>query len=148
MIGTHFTPFYSYALAHEAFHSYVEHPLYLGAGLLYFYPLVGANPVPHGPSPLVKIVSLVLQMVPETMTGFFLYTAPRVLYPAYATVDRPFGPGPLADQQLGGALMWCSGMVVDAVWIAVAVQAWLRSEASAGRRSDRRLAAQRVAGAT
>jgi putative membrane protein len=140
LLGTHFTPFYNYALTHDAVHVYVEHPLYLGVALLYFYPLVGANPVPHGPAPLVKVVSLVLMMAPESMTGFFIYAASRVLYPAYAVVDRPFGPAPLADQQLGGALMWCSGMLIDAVWIAMAVQAWLRAEARAGRRIDRQLA--------
>ncbi len=145
LIGVHFTPFFNYALTHDAVHTYVEHPLYLGVALLYFYPLVGANPVPHGPSPLVKAVSLVLQMAPESLTGFFLYTASGVLYPAYATVSRPFGPAPLADQQWGGGLMWCSGMVINAVWITFAVQAWLRAEARATRRIDREIAAERAA---
>jgi len=142
LLGTHFTPFYNYAVTHEAAHRFVEHPLYLTAGLLYFYPLVGANPVPHGPRPLAKVVSLVLMMAPETMTGFFIYSSSELLYPAYATVDRPIIPSALADQQLGGALMWCSGMVIDSVWIAVAVHAWLQSETRAGRRLDRELAAE------
>jgi putative copper resistance protein D len=145
LLGTHFTPFYNYAVTHEAVHRYLEHPLYLTAGLLYFYPLVGANPVPHGPRPLAKVVSLVLMMAPETMTGFFIYTAPQLLYPAYAGIERPIVTSALADQQLGGALMWSSGMVIDAVWIAVAVQAWLQSEARAGRRLDAQLAAERAA---
>ncbi len=132
LLGAHFTPFYNYAVTHPAVHAYVEHPLYLTVALLYFYPLVGANPVPHGPPPLGKAVSLVLQMGPESMTGFFIYTAGVVLYPAYTTAVRPFGPDPLRDQQIGGALMWCSGMLINAVWIALAVQAWLRAEARAG----------------
>jgi cytochrome c oxidase assembly factor CtaG len=145
LLGTHFTPFYNYAVTHEVVHRLVEHPLYLTAGLLYFYPLVGANPVPHGPRPLAKVVSLVLMMAPETMTGFFIYTSTQVLYPAYASIDRPIIASALADQQLGGALMWCSGMVIDSVWIAVAVHAWLQSEARAGRRVDLQVAAE-VAG--
>jgi len=145
LLGTHFTPFYNYAVTHEAAHRYLEHPLYLTAGLLYFYPLVGANPVPHGPRPLAKVLSLVLMMAPETMTGFFIYTSPLLLYPAYAGIERPIITTALADQQLGGALMWSSGMVIDAVWIAVAVHAWLQSEARAGRRLDAQLAAERAA---
>ena len=94
LLGTHFTGFYDYALTHPAVHDYVEHPLYLTVALLYFYPLIGANPVPHGPAPLVKVVSLVLQMAPESMTGFFIYSASGVLYTFYLTTDRPFGPGP------------------------------------------------------
>ena len=142
LLGTHFTPFYNYAVTHEAVHRYLEHPLYLTAGLLYFYPLVGANPVPHGPKPLVKVVSLVLMMAPETMTGFFIYSADQVLYPAYATLDRPIIASALADQQLGGALMWCSSMVIDVVWITVAVHAWLQAETRATRRIDLQLAAE------
>jgi cytochrome c oxidase assembly factor CtaG len=142
LLGTHFTPFYNYAVTHEAVHRYVEHPLYLTAGLLYFYPLVGANPVPHGPKPLAKVVSLLLMMAPETMTGFFIFSADQVLYPAYARLDRPIIASALADQQLGGALMWCSAMVIDVVWITVAVHAWLQAETRAGRRINLQLAAE------
>jgi putative membrane protein len=144
LMGVHFTPFYNYALTHPAVHMFVEHPLYLTVALLYFYPLVGANPVPHGPSPLVKAVSLVLQMAPDSATGFFIYVASGVLYPAYLAEPRPFGPEPLADQQLGGGLMWCSGMLINAVWIMFAVQAWLKAEARVTRRVDREIASQRV----
>ena len=144
LIGVHFTPFYNYAITHPWAHVYVEHPLYLTVAVLYFYPLVGANPVPHGPSPLVKAISLLLMMAPESMTGFFIYVARHVLYPAYEAGPRPFGPGPLTDQQLGGGLMWCSGMLISAVWIAFAVQSWLRADARATRRIDREIAAERA----
>ncbi|MEO7069381.1 MAG: cytochrome c oxidase assembly protein, partial [Nostocoides sp.] len=142
MLGTHFTPFYNYALTHPAVHDYVEHPLYLSVALLYFYPLVGDNPLPHGPPALTKVISLIAQMGPESMTGFFIYTSRGLLYPAYAHSNRPFGPGPLADQQLGGALMWCGGMVIGAVWISVAVAGWLKAESRKARRMDRQIAAE------
>ena len=148
LVGTHFTPFYDYAVTHPLVHDYVEHPLYLGVALLYFYPLIGANPVPHGPAPLTKVASLVLMMGPEAMTGFFIYTARNVLYPAYAVSARPFGLDALSDQQLAGGLMWCSGMVIGALWIAVAIQAWLRAEARKGRRIDRQIAAELAGPAT
>jgi putative copper resistance protein D len=140
LIGTHFSPFYQYALTHEAVHRFVEHPLYFGVGLLYFYPLIGANPVPHGPPPIAKVASLVLMMVPETMTGFFLYSSTVVFYPWYAQALRPWGPTPLLDQQLGGALMWTFGMLIGAVWIVVAVLAWLRDEQRKARAFDRQAA--------
>jgi len=140
LLGTHFSPLYNYATVHPMVHQFVEHPLYLGVALLYYYPLVGANPNPHGLPSLGKAVSLLLQMVPETMTGFFIFSAGYVLYPAYATVYRPFGPAPLPDQQLGGALMWGVGMVIDAVWIAIAVRGWLREEERKARRIDQEIA--------
>ena len=136
IVGTHFTPFYELTLEHENMHRFVEHPLYLGAALLYFYPLLPGNLAPRRLSPALRMVSLSLMMVPETMTGFFIYASPFVMYPFYAQVHRPFGPGPLADQQLGGALMWAGSMAIDAGWIALAAHEWLLSEARKGRRLD------------
>ncbi len=144
LLGTHFTGFYNFAISHPLAHAYVEHPLYITAAFLFYYPLLGDNPVPHGPSPLVKVVSLFAMGAPMSMTGFFIYTARSVLYPAYTRVDRPFGPSPLADQQLAGALMWCVGMVIEITWVGFAVHSWLREEARSAERSDRAVLAERA----
>ena len=146
IVGTHFSPFYELTLEHPNLHRFVEHPLYLGAALLYFYPLLPGNLAARRISPATRMVSLTLMMVPETMTGFFIYASTFVMYPFYATVNRPFGPGPLADQQLGGALMWAGSMGIDAVWIALAAHEWLRSEEAKGRRVDAVLARELQAG--
>lgn len=146
LVGTHFTPFYDLALRHQWLHLYVEHPLYLGSALLYFYPLVGSNPAPRRPAPALRVVSLFLMMVPETLTGFFLYSSGYVRYPFLATVHRPFGPGPLADQQLGGALMWAGSMAIDTVWIALGMLVWLRTEERRTRRVDAQIARELAAG--
>ena len=140
IVGAHFTPFYEYALEHEGIHRFVEHPMFLGAALLYFYPLLPGNLTTRKVSPAARMVSLSLMMVPETMTGFFIYASPFVMYPFYAQVDRPFGPATLADQQLGGALMWAGSMAIDAVWISLAAHEWLLGEARKARRLDSVLA--------
>ncbi|MGZ4506598.1 MAG: cytochrome c oxidase assembly protein [Blastococcus sp.] len=136
LLGTHFTPFYEYSLEHEAVHIYVEHPLYLGAALIYYYPLISANPGPMRVPHSLRSVSLFSMMFPETMAGFFIYAAGYVMYPHYARVERPFGPSPLVDQQLGGALMWGGSMIIDSVWVALAVAAWLRNEGQRATRID------------
>src|SRR5262249_15938033 len=56
LLGTHFSPFYNYAITHPMLHQFVAPPLYLGVALLYYYPLVGANPNPHGLPSLGKAV--------------------------------------------------------------------------------------------
>ena len=114
--------------------------MFLGAALLYFYPLLPGNLTTRRVSPAARMVSLALMMVPETMTGFFIYASPFVMYPFYAGVDRPFGPGALADQQLGGAFMWAGSMAIDAIWISLAAHEWLLSEARKGKRLDALLA--------
>lgn len=140
LCGTHFSPFYEFALEHEWAHKYVEHPLYLGVALLYYYPLMGRGPFAQRVRPSHKIVSLLLMMIPEAITGFFIYASPYVLYPHYAAVHRPFGPGALADQQLGGALMWAGSMLLDTGWVALAVRDWLVEDTRKTRRADQQSA--------
>jgi len=136
VLGTHFSPFYDYSLNHAWAHQFIEHPLFLGAALLYFYPLLGNSPGPNPVPPARRVVSLALMMAPEAFTGFFIYSTPYVMYRFYASTDRPFGPGPLADQQLGGALMWSSGMLLDTAWLVLAAHDWLRADARRTRRID------------
>jgi cytochrome c oxidase assembly factor CtaG len=136
LVGTHFSPFFEYALRHPLVHDFVEHPLYLGVALLFYYPLLPGNPSPQRLAPAWRALSLFLMMIPETMTGFFIYASNYLLYPFYGVVQRPFGPAPLADQQLAGALMWSGSMLIDSVWVTVAVLEWLKSEERRAHRID------------
>ena len=136
LMGTHFSPFYEFALEHPLVHNYVEHPLYLGIALVYYYPLLSVNPGPRRVPYAARALSLFTIMFPETMTGFFIYASRYVMYPFYAHVQRPFGGGAIADQQLGGALMWAGSMLIDSVWVVLAVAAWLRSERAVAERID------------
>jgi putative copper resistance protein D len=144
LVGTHFSPFFDYSLRHPLVHEFIEHPLYLGVALVFYYPLLPGNPSPRRLAPAWRALSLFLMMIPETMTGFFIYASRYLLYPFYGTVARPFGPGPLTDQQLAGSLMWSGSMLIDAVWVSVAVLDWLHSEEKRSHRIDlETLAAQR-----
>jgi cytochrome c oxidase assembly factor CtaG len=136
LMGTHFSPFFNFALNHPLVHEYVEHPLYLGAALIYYYPIVGHNSVPRLVTPATRVISLFTMMLPETMTGFFIYSSNYLMYPFYGHVVRPFGPGPLKDQQLAGALMWSGSMVIDSIWVTLAVLEWLHSEERRSHRLD------------
>jgi cytochrome c oxidase assembly factor CtaG len=83
------------------------------------------------------VLSLFSIMLPTSAVGFFIYAAPHVAYPFYAHVDRPFGPGALVDQQLAGALMWSTAMVLSALWVCVAGARFLHEEEARGRRVNR-----------
>lgn len=136
LVGTHFSPFFNYSLNHPLVHDYVEHPLYLGAALVYYYPLLGRNSSLRRVKPSMRVVSLFLMMIPESMTGFFIYGSNYLLYPFYGHVSRPFGFSPLKDQQFAGALMWGGAMLIDTVWVSLAVLEWLRSEERRSHRID------------
>ncbi|MGZ4477371.1 MAG: cytochrome c oxidase assembly protein [Nocardioidaceae bacterium] len=136
MVVSHIPGVYDYALAHPLVHDYVEHPVYLFSALVFFYPLLSPTAGPHHVPEGLRVLSMFTVMVPMAFLGFFVYAAPRLAYPFYAHVDRPFGPGPLADQRLAGALMWSSSMLLGVVWVVVAGLNWLRAEERRGRRVD------------
>ena len=140
MAGSHVPTIYDFALNHPLVHDFVEHPLYVASALLYFYPLLAPTPVrrniPHG----LRALSVFTMMIPMAFLGFFIYAAPHLRYPYYAHVVRPFGPGPLQDQQLSGALMWSSAMILGAVWFCVVGLRWLQAEERRSHRVDRAVA--------
>ena len=136
MTVSHVPAVYDYALGHPVVHDFVEHPVYLFCALVFFYPLLSPTAGPHHVPRGLRVLSMFTVMVPMAILGFLVYAAPHVAYPFYAHVARSFGPGPLADQRLAGALMWVSSMVLGVAWVVGAGLSWLRAEERRGRRVD------------
>ena len=132
---SHFSPLFDAALENEVAHV-AEHALFMGAALLFWWPVVGADPsvwrLPHP----ARIGYLFLGMPQSSFLGLAIFSAPGVLYPHYATLQRPWGPSALVDQQWAGGIMWAGGDAVFLVAMVTAIVAWLRSEEAEGRRVD------------
>ena len=43
-------------------------------------------------------------------------------------------------QRLGGALMWSGSMIIDAIWLAIAVSDWLKDDERRSREIDEEIA--------
>lgn len=142
--GSHFSPLFSAALDDPLVHT-GEHLLYLGAGLLFWWPVVGADPSPRRLGYAGRVVYLGLQMPVHAITGLAIYFAPQVLYPHYLSVERSWGPAPLADQQLAGAMMWGAGDLLLMVAVILTFAAWMRADERRARRLERRPTAERMA---
>jgi cytochrome c oxidase assembly factor CtaG len=139
MWATHFTPIFNAALENEALHS-AEHLLYLGAGALFWWPVVGADPIRWRLSPIGRMVYLASQMPFNTAVGLAIYYAPAVLYPHYAALTRTWGPDPFTDQQVAGITMWGIGDVILLGALVLAVAAWLRADEIHSRRAREKAA--------
>jgi putative membrane protein len=138
MWATHFSSLYDAALEDPIIHL-VEHALYLGVALLFWWPVVGADPSPWRMPHALRIGYLFVGMPQSSFLGLAILSAPQLLYPHYATIERDWGPPALADQQLAGGIMWVGGDLVFLVAMVLAVWVWLRAEEDAGRRHDARL---------
>lgn len=136
--GWHFSALYNLALGNDAIH-YGEHASFLFVALLFWWPVIGPDPQPwHMPHP-VRLLYLFLAMPQNSFLGVALLSTERVLYLHYVTVIRTWGPTPLDDQHLGGALMWVFGDIVFLTAMVGIVWAWMRFEDVRTVRLDARL---------
>ncbi len=75
--------------------------------------------------------------------GLALLSANHVLYPTYATVEGPAKA--LADQRIGGTLMWVMGMFHIVPALALVMLAWMRADEREALRVDAQLLRAQVA---
>ena len=141
--GWHFSVLYDQALENQALH-YFQHATFLGAALLFWWPVVGADPSPWRMPHPVRLLYVFLAVPQNSFLGVALMSAPTVLYPHYVTNQRDWGLSPLDDQALGGAIMWVVGDLAFVAAMMVVVLLWMRREDRRTERLDRRLAAERA----
>ena len=127
MWGTHFSPLFDAALEDRLAHD-LEHLLFLGTALLFWWPAVGLDPSPYRLSHPARILYTFLQMPQNTFLAVAILYAPAPLYPHYATLAASWLPDPLADQQLAAGIMWLGGDLVFLAAIFALVLGWSRRE--------------------
>lgn len=127
LIATHFSPLANAGMVNPNVHC-LELALFLLAGLIYYYPVMDGNPTPFPVPYSTRVASLFAMMLPETMTGFFLYSGNRLLHSVDMKMASNSTMSPLRDQHFGGALMWAMGMLIDSVWVVLAARDWFENE--------------------
>ena len=138
MWTVHFTSFYDLALENEVAHV-AEHILFLSVAALFWWPVIGLDPTAARLGWPGRIAYVFLAMPQQSFLGVAIHQAKAPLYPHYATIERTWGPNPLADQQLAGTIMWVAGDFLFIGVLIFAVLAWMRHEQRATRHLDRRL---------
>jgi putative membrane protein len=144
MWGSHFSPLFEAALENDTIHN-VEHLLFVGSALLFWWPVVGLDPSPWRMPHPVRALYAGLQMPQNTFLSLAIFSATAPLYEHYVALARTWGPDPLTDQQAAGAIMWVVGDLTFLFAILLVVRAWMRSEDRAAAAVDSRLAAQEAA---
>src|SRR5439155_3313945 len=106
----HAPALYDLALHSPGWH-FVQHASFLGAALLFWYPVV--RPYPSRPrwSAWLLFPYLIIADLSNTILSALFTFSNRVLYPYYAEVPRLAGLSVLEDQSAAGVLMWVPGSV-------------------------------------
>ncbi len=133
----HAPPLYEAALGNPAIHL-AQHACFTGAALLFWWtalrPISGQSYAPL----LGRLVYLFVAAIPSSLLGILLTFSGSPLYPSYVrAAGSPLGLSlmsdwnltPLADQQLGGLLMWVPGGLV---YLLAIVWLWVRWSSRSG----------------
>lgn len=149
----YFTGWYDATLGNALLHELL-HVHFLVVGCLFFWPLLGVDPVPgRAPFPFrLLMVGTTLPFHAFLGVAIMSVTAEgqgllaREHYLGLHTFAEAVG-----QQQLGGALLWASGDVVGLLFLLVLLTQWMRVSEREAAREDRRLdrldaAAARVEG--
>lgn len=123
----HFTPLYDAATDNLPLHA-LEHALLLGTAVLFWAQVVGPGATLSHP---LRLLYLVVAMPQNTFLALAIFSSSRVLYPHYAGLRDP-----LADQRLGGGIMWVAGDLVLLVAVLIVAAAWARHEERQNRISE------------
>lgn len=134
------------SLAHELTHAH-----FVLTGCLFFWPLLGLDPLPNRWPYPARALLMVLSVPFHTVLGLTIMQSNTLL-------GGDFYPGlhldwaePFADQKLAGGILWAGGEVVSVTMLGVLVLQWIRQQEREAKRIDRALdraeAAQRRAAA-
>lgn len=123
----HLSPLYEAGLRHPLLHD-LEHVVLLSAALVFWAPVLGADPVRHAPGWVGRLLYLLGAMPVMSAVGIALATGHSVRYPAYLVPARALGISPLADQHLAGMIMWSGDAVLGVIALAIAWHGLLQDE--------------------
>ena len=105
LLGWHAPALFTLGMHSEVWH-FVEQMSFLGAGFLFWWPVVQPWPsVATGPQ-WSTLLYLFLATLPCDILSGFLVFSDQVAYPVYFSMPRHFGFSVMEDQQCAAALMW------------------------------------------
>jgi len=142
--GIHFTWIYEAALHNNGLHA-LEHIVLLVTALLFWMPIVRADPAPSGLSYPARILYLFVAMPAMAFLGLTIVSSRQVLYPTYAHADGVARA--LTDQRAAGAIMWAGTMVWIVPALGFVLLEWMRADEREAARVDARLERATMRGA-
>ncbi|MFF3868474.1 cytochrome c oxidase assembly protein [Micromonospora sp. NPDC001898] len=134
----YFTDLYRYTLEHAWAHE-VVHAHFIMTGCVFFWPLLGLDPLPgRWPYP-GRALLMVLSVPFHTVLGLTIMQSTTLFggdwYPSLGlTWSNPWD-----DQVVAGGILWAGGEFVSVTMLAVLVAQWIRQSEREARRLDREL---------
>jgi cytochrome c oxidase assembly factor CtaG len=139
----YFSGWYEASLRSDFVHEMMHMHLVL-VGSLFFWPLMGVDPIPGRVAYPFRMMLIVMTLPFHAFLGITIMGQTELLggswYPDLH--DGPMGewlPDPHDDQHLAGGILWGSGDLVGLVFFGVLFAQWVRASFKEAAREDRRL---------
>ena len=137
----YFTDWYT-ATLHSAYQHEVMHVHLVLVGSLFFWPLLGVDPLPGRMSHPFRLLVIFLTLPFHAFLGVTIMGQSELIGGDwYPSLHRTMGwlPDPADDQRLAGGILWASGDLIGLIFFVVLFTQWVRASMQEARREDRRL---------
>lgn len=134
----HIPAAYDLALDNRWVH-YLEHVSFFVTAALFWWPVIGAAPLPSPLSYPARLIYTFLAWLPGSFLGAGMTLSHDALYSHYVRTAEMLGIDAQYDQQLAGLIMWVPGDVLFAVILILLFVAYMNHEQRQEERLDREL---------
>jgi len=134
----YFSSLYELTLRNGFVHE-LMHAHFLATGCLFFWPLLGRDPLPgRWPYP-ARALLMVLSVPFHTVLGLTIMQSATLLGGDwYPSLNLPWAD-PVADQVTAGGVLWAGGEIISVAMLAVLVGQWVQQSRREAARIDRQL---------
>jgi cytochrome c oxidase assembly factor CtaG len=135
----YFSGWYDATLRSAALHDLL-HLHFILVGALFFWPLLGLDPVPGRVIYPFRLMLTFLTLPFHAFLGITIMSSTSLIAEDwYTSFGRSWPPSPLHDQYIAGGLLWGSGDIVGLFFFGVLFVQWVKQSQREARREDRRL---------
>jgi putative copper resistance protein D len=135
----YFSGIYEATLRSGLLHEWM-HLHFVVVGCLFFWPLVGLDPVPGRVAYPFRLLIVFATLPFHAFLGVTIMTMQGVIASDwYFGLNRDWSPSPADDQRTAGGILWGAGDLVALVIFAVLFAQWVRQSQREAAREDRRL---------
>lgn len=135
----YFTPLYEATLSNEFLHNW-NHLHFVVVGCLWFWVILGIDPLPGRPSHPMRLLAVFLTLPFHAFLGVAIMSSSEIIGGHwYEEVARTWGPTLAEDQRIAGSMLWAWGDVMAVVMMIILFVQWARAADREAVRVDREL---------
>jgi cytochrome c oxidase assembly factor CtaG len=134
----YFTNLYRLSLEHAWLHELI-HVHFIVTGCLFFWPLLGLDPLPNRWPYPARALLMVLSVPFHTVLGLTIMQSKTLIGGDYYPNLHLAWSNPWNDQVVAGGILWAGGELVSVTMLGILVIQWIRQSEREAKRIDRAL---------